>query len=385
MKVVVIGAGIGGMCAAIALRQIGHDVSVHDQVTENRPVGAAITVWGNGVKCLNYLGLGDRIRVLGGVVDHMSYMDGLTGESMCRFGLQPLIARVGQRHYPVARADLQLMLMAEFGLDEIGFGMRMVGIEDGGETVTAHFADGSTATGDLLIGADGAKSLTREYVVGAPADRRYSGYVNVNGLVPIDENVGPADQWTTFVGEGKRVSVMPVADDRFYYFFDVNMPPGLPYERGVARDMLTEHFGHWADPVRTLVDQVDPQSANRVEIWDLDPFHTWVRGRVALLGDAAHNTTPDIGQGGCAAMEDAVALQLALRTNTLGVEDALRRYQQRRSERAAELVLRARRRADVTHGTDMAATEAWYAELRREDGASIIDGIARTCEGALLG
>jgi FAD-dependent urate hydroxylase len=178
---------------------------------------------------------------------------------------------------------------------------------------------------------------------------------------------------------------MPVADGRFYFFFDVPLPAGRTHDRSLTRDVLSGHFTGWAAPVHTLIDLIDPLATNRVEIWDLDPFHTWVKGRVALLGDAGHNTTPDIGQGGCAAMEDAVALQLALRTNTLGVEDALLRYQRRRSERAADLVLRARRRSDVTHGADPAATQAWYDELRTEDGTNIIRGIVSNIEGSLLG
>jgi FAD-dependent urate hydroxylase len=385
VKVIVIGAGMGGLSAGIALKQIGYDVEIYEQVTENKPVGAAISVWSNGVKCLNYLGLHDQLAELGGIVDHMAYADGHSGAVLTQFSLAPLVEQVGQRPYPVARADLQLMLMQAFGVDEINFGMRMVSVDDDGEQVTATFADGSTATGDLLIGADGAKSLIREYVLGGPVERRYAGYVNFNGLVPIDPSVGPPDQWTTYVGEGKRVSVMPVANDRFYFFFDVPAPAGLPYERGTATDVLREQFAGWAPPVQTLIGMIDPATTNRVEIWDLDPFHTWVKGRVALLGDAGHNTTPDIGQGGCAAMEDAVALQIALRTNTLGVHDSLLRYQDRRTERAADLVLRARKRCDVTHGKDWGVTQAWYDELRTEDGTNIIRGIVANIEGSLLG
>ena len=112
-----------------------------------------------------------------------------------------------------------------------------------------------------------------------------------------------------------------------------------------------------------------------LEIWDFDPIHTWVRGRVALLGDAAHTTAPDIGQGACSALEDTFALAISLATNTLGVEDALVRYQNIRSERAADLVLRARKRCRQTHAFDPAATQAWYESLRTEDGSGIIRGI----------
>ncbi|GAB21066.1 MAG TPA: FAD-dependent urate hydroxylase HpxO [Gordonia polyisoprenivorans] len=387
MKAVIIGAGMGGLSAAIALKQLGIEVEVYEQVTENKPVGAAISVWSNGVKCLNHLGLEREVAELGGIVETMSYVEAKTGDTMCRFSMQPLIDEVGQRPYPVARAELQLMLMKAYGIDDIHFGKKMISVSDGSDSgdgsdsATVEFADGTTVTADLVIGADGAKSLTREYVLGGPVTRRYAGYVNFNGLVEIDEAIGPATEWTTYVGDGRRVSVMPVAGGRFYFFFDVPMPEGAPYERGSARKVLAAEFADWAPGVQTLIAALDPATTNRVEILDLDPFHTWVKGRVAVLGDAAHNTTPDIGQGGCSAMEDAVALQYAFRDHPDDVPAALAAYQAARTERAGELVLRARKRCDVTHAKDPEKTAQWYRELREEDGTNIIRGIVGNIMG----
>ncbi|QTI67837.1 FAD-dependent urate hydroxylase HpxO [Gordonia sp. L191] len=381
MKAVIIGAGMGGLSAAIALKQLGIEVEVFEQVTENKPVGAAISVWSNGVKCLNHLGLEREVAELGGIVETMSYVEAKTGDTMCRFSMQPLIDEVGQRPYPVARAELQLMLMTAYGIDDIRFGKKMTSVSGGSDSATVEFADGTTVSADLVIGADGAKSLTREYVLGGPVTRRYAGYVNFNGLVAIDEKIGPATEWTTYVGDGRRVSVMPVAGDRFYFFFDVPMPEGVPYERGSAREILAAEFADWAPGVQTLIAALDPATTNRVEILDLDPFHTWVKGRVAVLGDAAHNTTPDIGQGGCSAMEDAVALQYAFRDHPDDVSAALAAYQEARTERAGELVLRARKRCDVTHAKDPEKTAQWYRELREEDGTNVIRGIVGNIMG----
>ncbi|MDC4737886.1 FAD-dependent urate hydroxylase HpxO [Acinetobacter baumannii] len=381
MNVVIIGAGMGGLTTGIALKKFGHQVRIFEQTEKILPVGAAISLWSNGVKCLNYLGLTDKIAKLGGQMDDLAYVDGLTGDVMTQFSLLPLIEEVGQRPYPVARADLQNMLMDEFGRDQIYLGKKMVSLEDKADYIEVHFADGSSTQADLLIGADGTHSLTRTYVLGQQVQRRYAGYVNWNGLVEISEELAPAQQWTTYVGEGKRASLMPVADGKFYFFLDVPLLAGLDNNRDDYKKLLKQYFVDWCQPVQQLIERLDPQKTNRVEIHDIEPFTQFYKGRVVILGDAAHSTTPDIGQGGCQAMEDAIYLARSLQINTLGLEDALRRYQNKRNERANELVLRARKRCDVTHMKDEAVTQAWYEELRREQGGHIMQGIISNIVG----
>jgi FAD-dependent urate hydroxylase len=375
MEITIIGAGIGGLTTGIALKKFGHQVTIYEQAEHILPMGAAISLWSNGVKCLNYLGLTDQIAKLGGQMDHLAYMDGLTGEVMTQFSLHPLIEEVGQRPYPVSRSDLQNMLMDEFGRDNIHLGKKMLSFKQAKEVVTVQFADGTQVQTELLVGADGTHSSTRAYVLGEQVERRYAGYVNWNGLVEISEEYAPADQWTTYVGEGKRVSLMPVADHRFYFFFDVPLAVGLENNRGHYKSLLKEYFVGWCPQVQKLIDHINEQKTNRVEIHDIEPFAQYYKGRVVIVGDAAHSTTPDIGQGGCQAMEDAIYLSRALQINTLGLEDSLKRYQNKRNERANELVLRARKRCDVTHMKDEGVTKEWYEELRKEQGPHIMKGI----------
>ena len=381
MEIAIIGAGMGGLTTGIALKKFGHQVTIYEQAEQILPVGAAISLWSNGVKCLNYLGLTEQVAKLGGQMNDLAYIDGLNGEVMTQFSLAPLIEEVGQRPYPVSRAELQNMLMDAFGRQDIQLGKRMVSIEDKGQHVEIGFQDGSTVSAALLIGADGTHSMTRQYVLGKQVERRYAGYVNWNGLVEISEDLAPAQQWTTFVGEGKRASLMPVAEHRFYFFFDVPLPAGLENQRLEYKILLKQYFSGWCSQVQRLIDSIDEQKTNRVEIHDIEPFTQFYKGRVVILGDAAHSTTPDIGQGGCQAMEDAVYLARALQINTLGLEDALKRYQNKRNERANELLLRARKRCDVTHMKDEQITKDWYADLRKEQGPHIMKGIISNIVG----
>ena len=381
MKIAIVGAGMGGLTAGIALKKFGHQVTIYEQATEILPVGAAISLWSNGVKCLNYLGLTHEIQALGGDMQSLAYVDGLNQQTMTQFSLTPLYKEVGQKAYPVSRADLQNLLMQHFGLQDIQLGKKMIRIEDQEAHVSIHFEDGSSVQADLLIGADGTHSLTRQYVLGHTVERRYAGYVNWNGLVEINEGLAPAQQWTTYIGEGKRVSLMPVANNRFYFFFDVPLEVGLPNQRDQYKANLKQYFAGWCAPVQQLIDSIDAQKTNRVEIHDIEPFMEFYKGHVVLLGDAAHSTTPDIGQGGCQAMEDAIYLARALQINTFGLEDALTRYQNKRNERTREMVLRARKRCDVTHMKDRQLTEEWYQSLYQEQGTHIMQGIISNIVG----
>ncbi len=384
MKALVMGAGIGGLSAAVALKAAGISCEVFEAVQEIKPVGAAISIWPNGVKCMNLLGMGDITETYGGPLRYMAYQDHRHGKTLTRFSLAPLVERTGGRPCPVSRSELQGEMLNFWGRDAVRFGKRATRVEEDDDGVTAWFSDGTTARGDMLIAADGSHSALRPYVLGFTPERRYAGYVNWNGLVEIDEAIAPADQWTTFVGEGKRVSLMPVANGRFYFFFDVPLPAGLAEDRSTLRADLSRYFSGWAAPVQELIARLDPATTNRIEIHDIEPFDRLVRGRVALLGDAGHSTTPDIGQGGCAALEDAVVLGETFRDGG-DIAAALRQYEARSCERVRDLILKARKRCDITHGKEMALTEAWYRELAEESGERIINGLCETIQGGPLG
>jgi FAD-dependent urate hydroxylase len=380
LKVLVIGSGIGGLTAGIALQQAGHRVEIFDRVKELRPAGAGISLWSNGVKVLNKLGLGREIAAIGGRMEQMQYR-WMTGELLNDISLQPLIEAVGQCPYPVARTDLQQMLLEAFA-GEVQLNTRCVGVEQDGESVTAIFENGRRVTGDVLLAADGLRSALRKYVVGEAVQPRYAGYTNWNGLVEANEDLAPKDTWVIYVGEGKRASMMPVAKNRFYFFLDVPLP-GVELKE-TDRAELTQFFQGWADPVQSLIQRLNPAQTNRIPIHDVEPLPCLVRGRIALLGDSGHATTPDLGQGGCQAMEDADVLTRYLLTTNISVADALKRYEAERKERTTNLVLKARKRADQIHGKDPIVTQQWYDQLRTERPEEVTGAIAKTILGSAL-
>ena len=375
LKAIVIGAGMGGLTAAIALKQAGYHVEIYDRVRELRPAGSGISLWSYGIKVLNRLGLGAEIASIGGSMQRMAYLT-KHGETLTDFSLAPLVETVGQCPYPVARTDLQQMLLTVFGADNVQLNSQCVGIEQTETTATALFADGRQATGDLVVAADGTHSVIRNYVVGQTIERRYAGYVNWNGLVSVSPDLAPSHSWVIYVGDGQRASMMPVGGDRFYFFLDVPLPIDAQPQGDIHAELI-EHFKGWAPPVQTLIERLNPEKTNRIPIHDVEPLPQLVRGRVALLGDAAHSTSPDLGQGGCQAIEDAWALTTNLVTTNISVDDALQRYDAERKDRTAEIILKARKRADLIHGKAPETTEQWYQGLGREDGGKIMDAIAK--------
>jgi len=379
LDVVVVGAGIGGLTTAIALQRTGHRVRVVDQVRELRPKGAGISLWSNGVKVLDALGLGAEVAAVGGRMARLAYHD-RSGATLCDFSLQPLYERVGEHPYPVRRADLQALLLDAVGPGVVRTGARCTAIEDRSDSAVVELEGGEQLEGDLVVAADGTHSQLREWIVGSSTERTYLGYHNWNGLVPDELALGDPGSWTMHVGDGRRVSTMPVRGAQ-YFFFDVPLADPTLTDRG-PQEALKEHFEGWNPIVQRLIDGLDPTVVANVSIHSHDPLPRFARGHVALLGDSAHTAAPDLGQGGCMAMEDALVLAGYLATTSVGVPDALARYSAERVPRAADLVRRATNRARTSHAHDPAATEAWYAELAGTDGTDIIDGI---CKSILTG
>lgn len=389
MNIVIIGAGMGGLTAALALQQQGHRVSVHDRVRELRPAGAALSIWSNGARILHQLGLGPDIEHASGNMQAMRYFSH-DGALLTGFSLAPLYDAVGQPACPIARSELQRLLLAAAGHDNVHLGEQCLDFQTDAHGVTVLFEGGQTRRADLLVVADGTHSKLRDRVAGKPIQRRYCGYVNWNVRVPAHTDLATLDHWDQYIGHHQRVSLMPMGSGgntdhqpEFYCFFDVPLPLDALDDSSDYRTELHHHFSGWAPEVTRLIERLDPALMARVPIHDIDPLDSLVAERVALLGDAAHAMAPDLGQGGCQAMEDAWVLAQAL-SEYGDLSEALEAYDRARVDRVGDIILRARKRADMTHGHDPVATDQWYQELAREDGRHIMAGMQKTIDGGPL-
>lgn len=375
LKVVIVGAGIGGLTCAIACCCAGYEVEVYERVKQLRPSGGGMILWPNGVKALKVLGFGDKIAAISGYLSCMenrNYQDKL----LSCVDLRYLTAKVGQRPYSVSRWNLQQILLDAFGIDNIRFGSKCVAVEQDFRSVTAIFENGTQATGDILIGADGIHSQIRSYVSERKVRLRYADYVNWNGLIPACQELFALNKWSIYVGDRKRVSVMPVGGDRFSFVFGAPMPKGTIVAPERREAELSKIFAGW-QKISQLIQRLAGHKINRIEIHDFDPLENLVKGRVALLGDAGHASTPALGQGASQAIEDAVVIARCLIKNKISVSEALRHYESERKGRTTALTLKARTRTDIVYGKDPELTQKWYTHLKNRRETEVINSMAK--------
>jgi 2-polyprenyl-6-methoxyphenol hydroxylase-like FAD-dependent oxidoreductase len=338
MRAIIIGGEIGGLAAAVALRQVGIEAVVYERATELREVGAGLILWPNALRALEMLGLAEAVRAVslaaGGSAlltkEGVRLLGGPTGAALERDFRTPAAA--------VHRAELLGVLLQALGEGVVHLGARCTGCRQEKEGVTALFDDGAAARGDLLVGADGLRSAVRAQMFGT-GGLRYAGYTAWRGVAAFALDGG---EWFESWGRGERFGAGPLTRGRAYWYATANTPEGSADAPMGRRRELLERFRGWHAPVAALVEATAEAGILRNDIYDRDPLPRWSAGAVTLLGDAAHPTTPNIGQGACQALEDAVVLARCLRESA-DLAAAFRAYEARRRARTRAITLFSRR------------------------------------------
>ena len=340
-RVLVVGGGIGGLATAIGLRRAGVDATVFERADALREVGAGLLVGANGLRALSELGVGEAVRAqsVPGIVGGF-YTS--AGRPLATVSLERLTQAVGEQSLVMHRAELLAILREALPAEAVQLGAACASFEQDAQGVALRLEDGRVERGDALIGADGIHSVVRAALLGA-APPRYAGYTGWRGVASFPhERLLPGELW----GHGARFGMAPMSGGRVYWFATSNRPTGAPDAPGGRRAELLALLRAWHPTVTALVAATDEAAILRHDIYDREPVARWATGCVALLGDAAHAMTPNLGQGACQALEDAVVLARCL-SGASDVPAALEAYQHARIPRANAIVRQSRRVGEV--------------------------------------
>lgn len=328
-RAVVVGAGVAGLTAAIALRQRGWRVEVLERAAEVEPAGSGLSLWPNGLRGLDVIGAGGAIRRQSLAATEGGMRD-TGGRWLSRTDIDALRDRYGDL-VVIHRNQLSDILRAALGPSSLRFGCAVQDVEFTGRGVRVRHSSG-TSEADLVLGADGINSTLRATLW--PRARRpvYAGYTAWRTIVTPAEPVLSGGET---LGRGQRFGIAPLRDGRVYMFGTANLAAGQR-DPGGELDELRRRFGSWHDPIPALLAAADPASILRHDIYELPPLDTYVRERAVLLGDAAHAMTPNLGQGANLAVEDAVTLAAVL-DRTRDIAGALGEYDRTRRARVQPL------------------------------------------------
>ena len=341
-SVVIVGGGIGGLFAANALVAQGISVSVHEQAPALGEVGAGVYVTPNAVRHLQRVGLGPAIQKWGARVGPDSSYFRHDGAPIAR--VQVTDATGWNACFGVHRADYVDLLAANLPAGTVHTGHRAVGFEQNGDLARVRFANGAIAEADVVVGADGIHSELRPHVF-PPSEPVFHGAISYRGLVPRERLPDwPMDRWQMWAGPAKHFLVFPVSHGRM-----VNYVGFVPADEEMKEswsaagdpDALRREFEGWDPRIGAVLKQVD--KTFRWALYDREPLPTWSKGRLTLLGDAAHPMLPHLGQGANQSIEDGMALATILaQVDTAAVPASLLAYERLRRERVAEVQLGAR-------------------------------------------
>jgi salicylate hydroxylase len=363
-RVAIIGGGIGGLTAANALIRAGIEVAVYEAAAELKEIGAGVALHANAMKVLRAIGVEDGVRKVAGRSEWAVTRNGKTSRVISRTGRQQQAALFGIEGATVHRADLLDVLAGALPAGIVSLGKRCAQVRwSDGDVAVARFADGSEIEADIIVGADGIHSAVRTALFGPDAPK-FTGKICYRSVVPARAVRGArpfADngQW---LGPHGTIVLYPLRGEELINVVCHYDDESYSRESWVAecsREEVLERYADWHESLLRLFAAGD--TWYKWALYDRDPIPQWTRGRITLLGDAAHPMLPYLGQGACQALEDGAVLATALAAEAADPVTGLARYERTRRPRASRVVLTARERGQSNHLTS--AWAAWRRDL----------------------
>jgi 2-polyprenyl-6-methoxyphenol hydroxylase-like FAD-dependent oxidoreductase len=333
-RILIVGGGIGGLSAAIALRKAGFQPHVFEQAAELREVGTGVGIWANCLASLDALGVGEAVREWATPIRKLTGANA-RGRTLTAINLDDLGAEFQQASCHIVLRPLLLAALArKVPAVTIHTGCRIVRAETLENGARLHFRDGHTEEGDVVVGADGLYSMVRPAVVATDA-LRYSGQTCFRGVARLQ--VTELDVLREVQGSGQRGAVCPVNAEVAYWWVALNAARGTRVPLKARRAYLLERFAGWPFGLPEAIAATPRKVILQNDLLDRAPVRQYVKGRIVLMGDAAHPTTPNLGQGANMAIDDAIVLARCLRDSAT-IELALAAYQSQRLERTTQIV-----------------------------------------------
>lgn len=331
----ILGAGIAGLSTAIALKKVGIQARVFEAAPAFKPLGAGLLLAANAVQAYRKIGISEKIIARGRALPLFEILDN-RGCPISQIDATAIQQKYGVHNFAIHRADLHEVLLEQLAADQVQYGKRAIASLPGPNgTQEVRFADGSSHSTDFLIVADGIHSAIRQQLLPGAAER-YAGYTCWRAVV----DAGNIDQTsaTETWGTAGRFGIVPLTDNRIYWFACINAQENNPALRDYRVADLQRIFGNFHDPIPAILAQTHDADLLWNDIVDLKPIPRFAFGNILLLGDAAHATTPNMGQGACQAIEDAAVLADELKKQTADPAAAFRAFEQRRLKRTHFIV-----------------------------------------------
>lgn len=334
----IIGGGLAGLSAAIALQHLGWNVSVYEKANELKELGAGIVLSANAIKALEKLGVAEQVRKIGSPVKKAEIRT-WDGKLLVNVPVHKQAKLYGTYSYLIYRPDLQSILYEKLKQETVIFGKKLIRIEQDAAKITAIFEDGGEAEGDLLIGADGVHSEVRKSIIGSTPSR-YSGFTAIRGISNFDDDRFPVELGGGFEawGPGKRFGFSHLGSGRIFWFSAINTPQGTMITIEDRKKAALETFKSSFEPIEAVIESTNESDILLHEIFDRSPLKYWSKGRATLIGDAAHPMLPNLGQGGAQALEDALVLSRSLEKYPNNVQQAFKMYEKIRIPRTTQVV-----------------------------------------------
>lgn len=346
MKVAILGGGIGGLCAAIALQQAGLEATVYEAAPELKPLGAGLTLAANAMQGLVRLGLKQQVVGLSKEMQEFTILDE-KGRTISRQNSEALNQKYGISNFAIHRAALHQILQENLQPGTLHLNKRCATVNQNNAKITLAFTDETKIEADLLVAADGIHSVVRQQFW-PQSSPRFAGYTCwravIDNPVPAPINTQATETW----GRKGRVGLVPLQENKIYWFACINASVGNPEMKQMTPEKLAGHFAGYHGPVTKIISATRSEQLLWNDIYDIKPLPTLMHNRVVLLGDAGHATTPNLGQGACQAIEDAVVLGQCLKGER-DLKVALKEYEQRRLVRTSGIITTSRRIGEIAH------------------------------------